>query len=145
MSGYCTDCGNIMCLCDYVSDDNLSLTKAIQRAHGITAKDINSYIDALEKQIASLKDRLADQVVQVLAYKVLVSELDEEIASLKEQLEREQDCVDFYANGENWSYVNQYNKTLMKMDKDIEWISPGVLLDKFAGKLARATQTRRDK
>ena len=45
-------------------------------------------ISDLEKEIASLKDRLADQVVQVLAYKVLVSELDEEIASLKEQLKR---------------------------------------------------------
>lgn len=47
--------------------------------------------------------------------------------------------------GDNWSYVNQYNKTLMKMNEDIERISPGVLLDKFAGKLARATQTRREK
>lgn len=45
-------------------------------------------LDYLEKEIASLKDRLSDQVVQVLAYKVLVSELDEEIASLKELLER---------------------------------------------------------
>lgn len=70
---------------------------------------------------------------------------EKEIASLKEQLKREQDCVDFYANGENWSYVNQYNKTLMKMDKDIEWISPGNFTEKFAGKLARSTQERREK
>ena len=47
--------------------------------------------------------------------------------------------------GDNWSYVNQYNKTLMKMNEDIERISPGVLLDKFAGKLARSTQARRGK
>jgi len=43
-------------------DDNLSLTKAIQRAHGITAKDIDSYIDALEKEIASLKEQLINAV-----------------------------------------------------------------------------------
>lgn len=75
----------------------------------------------------------------------IIDALEKEIASLKEQLKREQDCVNFYANRENWSYVNQYNKTLMKMNEDIERISPGVLLDKFAGKLARATQTRREK
>ncbi len=71
--------------------------------------------------------------------------LEKEIASLKEQLRREMACTDFYANKENWSYVNQYNKTLMKMNEDIEWVSPGVFLDKFAGKLARSTQARREK
>lgn len=46
-----------------------------------------------EKEIASLNDRLAAQVIQVLAYKILVSELDGEIASLKEQLEESSSLV----------------------------------------------------
>lgn len=74
---------------------------------------------------------------------VHIEKLEKEIASLKEQLSREMAAVDFYADRENWSYVNQYNKTLMKMNEDIEWVSPGVFLDKFAGNIARSTQARR--
>ncbi len=70
---------------------------------------------------------------------------EKEIASLKEQLKREMACTDFYADRGNWSYVNQCNKTLMKMNEDIEWISPGVFLEKFAGNIARSTQARREK
>jgi len=74
----------------------------------------------------------------------LINVQKKQIASLKAQLAREQKTVDFYADINNWSYVNQYNKTLMKANEDIEWISPGVFLDKFAGSVARSTQRMRE-
>jgi hypothetical protein len=80
----------------------------------------------------------------IMEYQSRIDLKDIEIASLKEQLAREMTTVDWYADGNNWSYVNQHNKTLMKADKDIEWIPPGVFTNKFAGKLARSTQRMRE-
>lgn len=99
-----------------------------------------------EKQRAAEWEEIADRNLKLLHERDChIEELEEEIASLKGQMEREMACTDFYADKENWSYVNQYNKTLMKMNEDIEWISPGVFLDKFAGNIARSTQARREK
>lgn len=81
-------------------------------------------LDYLEKEIASLKDRLSDQVVQVLAYKVLVSELDEESASLKEQLSRQQE---------------QHEKAMILIGIEITKVQ-----DRH-DELLRATQARREK
>lgn len=103
-------------------------------------------IERLEKEIASLKDKLADQVVQVLAYKVLVSELDEEIASLKEQLKREQDCVDFYADKDNWvdMEVLGYLSSIRNDEQYGNEFGESKHLC-VGGKLARSTQARREK
>ena len=59
----------------------------------------------------------------------------EEIASLKEQLKREQRCTDFYANKKN---VNQMCNGVGDDYEEIDGIFHG-------GKLARATQARREK
>ena len=52
--------------------ESQGLTRAIQRAHEITDKDINSYIDQLEKEIASLKE-LIEQAYQYVEYAVTYS------------------------------------------------------------------------
>lgn len=65
----------------------------------------------------------------------LISKQREEIASLKEQLKREQRCTDFYANKKN---VNQMCNGVGDDYEEIDGIFHG-------GKLARATQARRKK
>ena len=46
--------------------ESQELTRAIQRAHEITDKDINSCIDQLEKEIASLKELLERALPKVM-------------------------------------------------------------------------------
>jgi len=65
----------------------------------------------------------------------LINKQKKEIASLKEQLKREQRCTDFYANKKN---VNQMCNGVGDDYEEIDGIFHG-------GKLARATQARREK
>ena len=73
-------------------------------------------------------------------------ELVELIASLKEQLKREQDCVDFYADKDNWVDMEMigYSSSIRNDEQcgnefgESEYLSIG-------GKLARSAQARREK
>ena len=71
---------------------------------------------------------------------------EKEIASLKEQLKREQDCVDFYADKDNWVDMEMigYSSSIRNDEQcgnefgESEYLSIG-------GKLARSAQARREK
>lgn len=66
-----------------------------------------------------------------------------EIASLKEQLEREQGAVDFYASTEAWNRSNCSDVAREIFTDDLDRVKG---YTKYCGgKLARATQARREK
>ena len=73
-------------------------------------------------------------------------DFEKEIASLKEQLKREQDCVDFYADKDNWVDMEMigYSSSIRNDEQcgnefgESEYLSIG-------GKLARSAQARREK
>lgn len=77
---------------------------------------------------------------------VHIEKLEKEIASLKEQLKREQDCVDFYADKDNWVDMEMigYSSSIRNDEQcgnefgESEYLSIG-------GKLARSAQARREK
>ena len=61
------------------------------------------------------------------------------VEKLKADLKREQECVDFYANRENWSWVNQNSRISLKTDQEMSLNNTHTV----AGKLARLTQQQR--
>ena len=66
-----------------------------------------------------------------------------EIASLKEQLEREQGAVDFYASTEAWNRSNCSDVAREMCTDDLDRVKG--YAKHCGGKLARATQARREK
>lgn len=69
--------------------------------------------------------------------------LEKEIASLKEQLEREQGAVDFYASTEAWNRSNCSDVAREMCTDDLDRVKG--YAKHCGGKLARATQARREK
>ena len=68
---------------------------------------------------------------------------EKEIASLKEQLEREQGAVDFYASTEAWNRSNCSDVAREMCTDDLDRVKG--YAKHCGGKLARATQARREK
>lgn len=69
-------------------------------------------------------------------------ELDNDyIAQLKAELKREREAVDFYANPESWSWLNNNRRTMMKLGEDLYHNENFTSMT--AGKLARETQQQR--
>ena len=56
-----------------------------------------------------------------------------ELEELRVKCEKYREALEFYGDKNNWSYVNQHNKTLMKDDHDFNVN----FSDKFGGKRAR--------
>ena len=69
----------------------------------------------------------------------LINGQKKEIASLKEQLKREQDCTDFYADKDTWI---EYNSFMLIRDDDLCINDDNTW---SGGERARATQARREK
>lgn len=74
---------------------------------------------------------------------VHIEKLEKEIASLKEQLGREQDVVDYYANKMHWRTRNGYYSA--GGGKAYEITKEDIDENNIGGKLARSTQARREK
>lgn len=74
---------------------------------------------------------------------VHIEKLEKEIASLKEQLEREQGAVDFYASTEAWNRSNCSDVAREMCTDDLDRVKG--YAKHCGGKLARATQARREK
>ena len=79
-----------------------------------------------------------------------LDDLEKEIASLKEQLKREQECTDFYAKKGSWKtnsgrlYTVAENGNYLTICGDYEQMRDE-LNHRVGGKLARSTQARREK
>lgn len=73
----------------------------------------------------------------------LINGQKKEIASLKEQLEREQGAVDFYASTEAWNRSNCSDVAREMCTDDLDRVKG--YAKHCGGKLARATQARREK
>jgi len=75
-----------------------------------------------------------------------INELEKEIASLKGQLKREMAAVDFYADRENWLHPTEADEYCQMNEYDEEGIYKGSrFIGHYSGKLARATQARRER
>lgn len=84
----------------------------------------------------------------------VVDKLEKEIESLKVQLQRESDVVDFYAKAESYSiikgFIAEYQQRI-KNDSESEFEMNGCMLGEgsmtlfIGGKLARSAQSLREK
>lgn len=90
-------------------------------------------LDAKDERIKELEVGLLELSKKVNEY---ADDVDQEITQLEEQLKHEQDCVDFYADKNNWQYRGSNFK-----GNDSDNISPSY----YYGKLARETISKRGK
>lgn len=78
-----------------------------------------------------------------VAQSLYIEQLEQELIKLKAQLKREQECVDFYANHENWSDFDEpYENNVICNDSDL-WDIGNFKPNNVGGKLARETQKMR--